>query len=30
VLTPRTNISDLRTLPFRRFHRPIFLDTLPQ
>ena len=31
VLTPGTNISDLRTLPFRRIHRPIFpLDTLPQ
>jgi microcystin degradation protein MlrC len=30
VLTPGTNISDLRTLPFRRIHRPIFpLDTLP-
>ena len=31
VLTPGTNISDLRTLPFRRIHRPIFpLDTLPR
>jgi microcystin degradation protein MlrC len=29
VLTPGTNISDLRTLPFRRIRRPIFpLDTL--
>src|ERR1700694_5173507 len=31
VLTPGPNISDLRTLPFRRIHRPIFpLDTLPR
>jgi len=31
VLTPGTNISDLRTLPFRRIRRPIFpLDTLPR
>src|SRR6202140_4299965 len=31
VLTPGPNISDLRTLPFRRIHRPIFpLDTLSQ
>jgi microcystin degradation protein MlrC len=31
VLTPGTNISDLRTLPYRRIHRPIFpLDTLPR
>jgi hypothetical protein len=31
VLTLGTNISDLRTLPFRRIHRPIFpLDTLPR
>jgi microcystin degradation protein MlrC len=30
VLTPGPNISDLRTLPYRRIHRPIFpLDALP-
>ena len=31
VLTPGPNISDLRTLPYRRIHRPIFpLDALPR
>jgi microcystin degradation protein MlrC len=30
VLTPGTNIADLRTLPYRRINRPIFpLDVLP-
>jgi microcystin degradation protein MlrC len=29
VLTPGTNIADLRTLPYRRINRPIFpLDVL--